>query len=174
LNNRALILLSGGLDSATTAAIAIRDGNECSALTFAYGQKHSVEISFARRLAEYFKIRNHLVVTIPQELFTASSLSRGSGKKIPKGRDVGALEGIPSTYVPARNILFLSYALACAENSAISEIYIGVNSLDYSGYPDCRPEFIEAFEAMANIGTKSAAEGRLFHIRAPLMRLKKW
>jgi 7-cyano-7-deazaguanine synthase len=171
--SKALILLSGGLDSATAAAVAVSEGKECTALTFAYGQRHRIEVSFARKLAAFFDLGRHLVVEIPAHLFSTSALSAESALEVPRNRDVAGAAGIPSTYVPARNILFLSYALAVAESSGISDIYIGVNSVDYSGYPDCRPEFIAAFEKMANLGTRSGVQGRPFRIIAPLMLMKK-
>lgn len=173
-NNRALVLLSGGLDSATTAGIAINDGMEVSAMTFAYGQRHRIEISYAKRLAKYFKILNHQIVEIPVNLFSGSALTSNFGVEVPKNREITLHDAIPATYVPARNILFLSYALAYSESYDISNIYIGVNSIDYSGYPDCRPEFISAFERMANLGTKKGVEGEGFRIVAPLINLKKW
>ena len=168
-----LILLSGGLDSATAAAVAVRERRECYAMTFSYGQKHSVEIGFARRLAESFKIEKHVVVDIPASIFASSALSSQSPETVPKGRNIDDHRIIPPTYVPARNILFLSYALVYAESFAINAIYIGVNAIDYSGYPDCRPEFIAAFQRVANLGTKSGVEGAPVAIQAPLVNLKK-
>lgn len=172
-SGNALILLSGGLDSATTAAVAVAEGHQCSALTFFYGQRHAVEIQSAKRLAEFFKIREHVIIEIPAGLFAGSALIAGSDIEIPGMRSVEPGGEIPATYVPARNILFLSYALAFCESREIHDIYIGVNSLDYSGYPDCRPEFLKAFERMAEVGTKSGCEGRPFRLHAPLSSLKK-
>ncbi|MDY6935653.1 MAG: 7-cyano-7-deazaguanine synthase QueC [Spirochaetota bacterium] len=170
---RAVILLSGGIDSATVAAIAIRDGFEVFPITFDYGQKHSIEIVFARRLQQFFKIKKNVIIDIPSYIFNSSALSSESEIEIPKNRDVSSLNGIPSTYVPARNIIFLSYALAYAESINSRDIFIGVNSIDYSGYPDCRPEFIMAFENMANKGTKAGVLNDRFTIHAPLIHLKK-
>jgi len=169
----ALILLSGGLDSATTAAVARADGFRCSALSFDYGQRHSIEIQSAKRLAEFFNIREHVIITIPAGLFSGSALIAGSDIEVPRMRSLDPAGEIPVTYVPARNILFLSYALAFCESRGIFDIYIGVNSIDYSGYPDCRPEFLQAFERMAELGTRSGCEGRGFRIHAPLSRLAK-
>jgi 7-cyano-7-deazaguanine synthase len=169
----AVVLLSGGIDSATTLAVAIDEGFEIFAITFFYGQRHRVEIESARRLAEYFKVKNHLVVNIDSKIFSNSSLISCSPRDVPKHRISSSQDDIPTTYVPGRNILFLSYALSCAENLGSSNIFIGVNSVDYSGYPDCRPEFIEAYETMANLGTKSGITGEKFRIRAPLIYMKK-
>ncbi len=174
MGNRALVLLSGGLDSATVTAIAVKEKRECAALTFSYGQRHTIEIASAKKLVEFFKIKNHIVIEIPTAVFQGSALLGQSGRDVPKNRDISKLDEIPETYVPARNILFLSYALACAESVGIGDIYIGVNALDYSGYPDCRPEFIAAYEKMANLGTRSGVEGRPFRINAPLINLKKY
>ncbi|HDP81247.1 MAG TPA: 7-cyano-7-deazaguanine synthase QueC [Spirochaetes bacterium] len=172
MDKTALVLLSGGLDSATAAAVALDQGFDITALTFAYGQRHQVETRFAGGLVKRFGVRSHLVVDIQPEVFSATALMSGSSLAIPKNREIDGAE-IPVTYVPARNILFLSYALAIAESRGILDIFIGVNAMDYSGYPDCRPEFIESFEAMANIGTRAGVEGKSFHIHAPLMAMKK-
>ena len=145
MNRKAVVLLSGGLDSATVAAIAASDGYELCALSFSYGQRHSVELEAARRLALKYNASEHLVIDLDPSVFRSSSLSNISGREVPKDRDVDHVSDIPSTYVPARNILFLSYALSWAETLAAEAIYIGVNALDYSGYPDCRPEFMAAF-----------------------------
>lgn len=169
----AVVLLSGGIDSATTLAVAIDEGFEIFALTFFYGQRHRIEIESARRLAESFKVKEHLVIDIHSEIFSNSALLAGSSVEVPKHRIPSNQDDIPTTYVPGRNILFLSYALSCAENLGSSNIFIGVNSVDYSGYPDCRPEFIEAYETVANLGTKSGILGEKFRIRTPLMYMKK-
>jgi 7-cyano-7-deazaguanine synthase len=169
---RALILLSGGLDSATAAAVALRDGHDCVAMTFTYGQRHSIEVSYARGLVTFFGIKEHVLIDLPSGIFSSALVGSGEGV-VPRGREMKVEGGIPPTYVPARNILFLSYALAYGESAGIRNIYIGVNALDYSGYPDCRPEFIEEFQKMANIGTKAGVEGRPFSIMAPLMNMSK-
>lgn len=171
MNKKGVILLSGGLDSATVAAIAVKEGFSLSALTFFYSQRHEIEIKFAERLAVYFKMDNHLKISIPAEIFK-SALTVNSGMEVPKNRDITGSE-IPDTYVPARNIIFLSYALAYAESIGAENIFIGANAVDYSGYPDCRPEFFTAFRKMANAGTKSGVEGRGFTIHTPLMHLYK-
>jgi len=173
-NNRiAVILLSGGIDSATTAAVAKRDGYLLFALTFAYGQKHDIEIKFAKHLLLSLSIKNHIVIEIPSIIFSSSALLNKSKIEMPKNRDVLAMDDIPVTYVPARNILFLSYSIAYAESLGASDIFIGANSIDYSGYPDCRPEFFMAYENMANIGTKAGVMGKKFTIHTPLIDMKK-
>jgi 7-cyano-7-deazaguanine synthase len=172
-SGKAVILLSGGLDSATAAAVALRESSGCSAITFRYGQRHQVEVEFARKLVAFFNIGAHLIIDLPVDIFQRTALNPSSGIDVPKNRDISGAEGIPDTYVPARNTLFLAYALSFAESSGISRIYIGVNALDYSGYPDCRPEYIAAFERMANLGTRAGVEGRGFSIRAPLIAMSK-
>jgi 7-cyano-7-deazaguanine synthase len=170
---RAVVLLSGGLDSATALAIAKREGYEPYALTFRYGQRHEVELRSAQRVAEHAGVARHVVAEIDLRVFGGSALT--SDLEVPKHRsadDMGA--GIPITYVPARNTIFLSYALAWAEVLDARDIFIGVNALDYSGYPDCRPEYVAAFERMANLATRAGVEsGEPLRIRAPLMRLTK-
>jgi 7-cyano-7-deazaguanine synthase len=170
---KAVVLLSGGLDSTTTLAIARSRGFDPHALTFRYGQRHEVEIEAARRIAAHFRVRQHLLVPIDLRVFGGSALT--SDVPVPKGRDFDAMgRGIPVTYVPARNTIFLSYALAWAEVLEASDIFIGVNALDYSGYPDCRPEYIEAYQRVANLATKAAVEGRQrLTIHAPLVHLTK-
>lgn len=164
----AVVLLSGGLDSATCLAIAAAEGLAPHAMSFRYGQVHTAEIDAARRVAAELGAVEHRIVDIDLAAFGGSSLL-GDGE-IPKGRDEAAMaEGIPSTYVPARNTVFLSYALAWAEVLGARDIFIGVNALDYSGYPDCRPEFVEAFERAANAGTRAGVEGDGYRIRAPLI-----
>lgn len=170
-NAPAVILLSGGLDSATAAAVALRDSSICSAITFRYGQRHQIEVEFARRLAVFFGIGDHAIIDIPVDLFRNTALNPRSGLSVPKNREFD--HDIPDTYVPARNTLFLAYALAFAESRNMRSIYIGVNALDYSGYPDCRPEYIAAFERMANLGTRAGVEGNPFSIRAPLIAMRK-
>jgi 7-cyano-7-deazaguanine synthase len=167
--NPAVCLLSGGLDSATVVAVARRDGFDCYALSFDYGQRHRRELAAAVRVAESLGARRHLIVPINLRLFGGSALT--DDIDVPK---TGLGEGIPVTYVPARNTVFLSLALAWAEVLEASDIFIGVNAIDYSGYPDCRPEFIESFERMANLATKAGVEGRT-HIRihTPLIQLSK-
>ena len=169
----AVLLLSGGLDSTTLLAYATREGYAVNALTFRYGQRHAHEIDAARRVAAAWKVARHHVVDIDLATFGGSALTTGS--PIPKDRTADAMaEGIPVTYVPARNTIFLSFALAWAEVLGAADIFIGVNALDYSGYPDCRPEFVEAFERMANLATAAAVEGRTrIAIRAPLLHLTK-
>ena len=169
----AVLLLSGGLDSTTLLALASRDGYAVHTLTFRYGQRHGLEVDRARRIAQHYRVVRHLVAEIDLRLFGGSALTGDA--PVPKGRPAGApAEGIPITYVPARNTIFLSYALAWAEVLGAFEIFIGVNALDYSGYPDCRPEYIRAFETMANLATRAGAEGAgHFTIRAPLLDLGK-
>lgn len=170
---KAIVLLSGGIDSATCAAIANDRGFALSALTFSYGQKHNVELEFAKKLCESFEIKNHILINIPAEIFASSALSGISGIDVPKNRDIASEKDIPATYVPGRNILFLSYALSYAESIDARDIFIGANAIDYSGYPDCRPEFISSFEKMANTGTKAGINGDPFKIHAPLISMKK-
>lgn len=168
---KGVILLSGGLDSATTAAIAIDMGFNLSALTFFYGQRHDIEIKYAERLVSFFQIKDHIKIEIPAEIFR-SALTKASGIDVPKNRDIDKVE-IPDTYVPARNIIFLSYALAYAESAGASDIFIGANAVDYSGYPDCRGEFFQAFKQVADIGTKAGVEGNGFNIHTPILSLTK-
>jgi 7-cyano-7-deazaguanine synthase len=170
---KAVCLLSGGLDSATCLALARRDGYQCYALSFDYGQRHRIELEAAGRVAQFFDAREHRTARIDLRAFGASALT--ADIDVPKHRSSGEMEqGIPVTYVPARNTIFLSYALAWAEVLECSDIFIGVNAIDYSGYPDCRPEFIQAFEHMANLATKSGVEGRtLVKIHTPLITLSK-
>src|ERR1700674_5158308 len=170
---KAVCLLSGGLDSATCLAFARREGFECYALSFDYGQRHRVELEAARRVAGALGALDHRVAKIDLRVFGHSALTDDIA--VPKGRDEAEMSrGIPVTYVPARNTIFLSFALAWAEVLESSDIFIGVNALDYSGYPDCRPEFIEAFERMAHLATKAGVEGRTrVKIHTPLIRLTK-
>lgn len=175
MSRPAVVLLSGGLDSTTTLAIAREQGFTPHAITFRYGQRHEVEVLAAKRAAKHFNVEHHTIVDINLAQFGGSALTAGAtGIPVPKSDSVESMgEGIPVTYVPARNTIFLSFALAMAEVIPAADIFIGVNALDYSGYPDCRPEFIRAFEAMANLATKVAVEGTPYTIHAPLMELTK-
>lgn len=166
----AIVLLSGGLDSATAAAVARRDGFELHALTVRYGQRHEREVEAARRVARSLGVARHVELDVDLAAFGGSALT-GSGE-VPKDRPIEA-EAIPSTYVPARNLVLLSLALAWGEAAGARDIFIGVNALDYSGYPDCRPEFVEAFERTARLATRAGVEGTSFSIRAPLILLTK-
>jgi 7-cyano-7-deazaguanine synthase len=170
---KAICLLSGGLDSATCLALARRDGYACYALSFDYGQRHKVELEAAARVARSLGAERHQVVEIGLDKFGGSALTADFA--VPKARSLEAMsEAIPLTYVPARNTIFLSLALAWAEVLESSDIFIGVNALDYSGYPDCRSEFIEAYERMANLATRAGVEGRTrLRIHTPLIRLSK-
>jgi len=170
---KAVCLLSGGLDSATCLALARRDGFACYALTFDYGQRHRFELEAARRVAAALGAERHVLTRIGLDAFGGSALTADIA--VPKARSLAEMsEGIPVTYVPARNTIFLSFALAWAEVLESADIFIGVNALDYSGYPDCRPEYIEAYERMANLATKAGVEGRTqLKIHTPLLRLTK-
>jgi 7-cyano-7-deazaguanine synthase len=170
---RAVVLLSGGLDSTTTLAIARHEGFAAYALTFRYGQRHAVEIDAARRVAAHLSVADHIIVPMDLRVFGGSALT--SDLAVPKDRPLDELaQGIPITYVPARNTIFLSFALAWAEVLCAGDLFLGVNALDYSGYPDCRPEYIAAFQAMANLATKAAVEGRQrVTIHTPLLYLTK-
>jgi 7-cyano-7-deazaguanine synthase len=169
----AVVLLSGGLDSATVAAIAASEGFQVNALSFDYGQRHRWELEAAKRVAGSLGIANHRIAKIDLRVFGGSALT--SDIDVPKGRTSNEMShGIPITYVPARNTIFLSFALAWAEVLGAEDIFIGVNALDYSGYPDCRPEFIAAYENMANLATKAGVEGRQkLKVHAPLIQLTK-
>lgn len=169
----AVVLLSGGLDSSTVLAIAKAEGFVPHALSFRYGQRHLVELESAKRVAAALGAAEHVIAEIDLRRFGGSALTADIA--VPKGRDPDAIgEGIPVTYVPARNTVFLSFALAWAEVLKSSDIFIGVNALDYSGYPDCRPEYIAAFERMANLATAAGVEGRQrLRIHTPLIHLTK-
>ncbi len=169
----AVILLSGGLDSATVLAIARAEGFACHAMTFRYGQRHEVELQSARRVAAAAGVARQIEVTIDLRQFGGSALT--SDLAVPKDRSPGELsDGIPVTYVPARNTIFLSFALAWAETLGAADIFLGVNAVDYSGYPDCRPEYIEAYARMANLATKAGVEGTTrLRIHTPLISLTK-
>jgi 7-cyano-7-deazaguanine synthase len=169
---KAVVLLSGGLDSATCLALAQRDGFECVALSFSYGQRHTFELQASRAVAAAAGVKDHRVVSLDLRAIGGSALT--ADVAVPKHDDVSQLgSGIPVTYVPARNTVFLGIALGLAEVVGASDLFIGVNAVDYSGYPDCRPEFIAAFEALANLATKASVEGTRFHIHAPLSNLTK-
>jgi 7-cyano-7-deazaguanine synthase len=170
---RAVVLLSGGLDSTTTLAIAKSEGYEPYAMTFRYGQRHELEIDAAKKIATNSGVAAHIIAEIDLRIFGGSALT--SDIEVPKGRPLEEMgHGIPITYVPARNTIFLSFALAWAEVIVSSDIFIGVNALDYSGYPDCRPEYIEAYQRMANLATKAGVEGRQqLSIHTPLIHLSK-
>jgi len=169
---RAVVLLSGGLDSTTVVALAKRDGYDVYALSFRYGQRHAHELEAARRVAARYGVARHEIVEIDLRPFGGSALT--ADIPVPKGRDVTHGSDIPITYVPARNTIFLSFALAYAEVTGATDIFIGVNALDYSGYPDCRPEYVAAFERVANLATRAGVEGTApIHIRAPLIDLTK-
>jgi 7-cyano-7-deazaguanine synthase len=167
-NTKAVVLLSGGLDSVTTLAIAQAQGYECFALSFSYGQRHDAELGAASKIAQQYQVSEHLVLNIDLGRMGGSALTDTS---IDVPRQQGS--GIPVTYVPARNTVFLSYALAWAEVLNAEAIFIGVNAVDYSGYPDCRPEYIEAFQTMARLATRAGVEGQTISIKTPLIHLSK-
>jgi 7-cyano-7-deazaguanine synthase len=169
---RAVALASGGLDSTTAMALALKEGFDVYALSFDYGQRHRCELEAARRVARALGIAHHITAEIDLGAFGGSALT--ADIDVPKERSPEAMaEEIPVTYVPARNTIFLSFALAWCETLDARDIYIGVNAVDYSGYPDCRPEFLEAFERLANLGTKAGVEGGRFRIHAPLLHMTK-
>lgn len=173
MNKVGIVLLSGGLDSATTLAIAQASGYELCALSFRYGQRHEAELDAAVRIAKHFKLQQHVIAQIDLRVFGGSALT--SDIAVPKDRKLGEMsKDIPVTYVPARNTVFLSFAVAWAEVLRASDIFIGVNALDYSGYPDCRPEYIEAYERMANLATRAGVEGTTrVKIHTPLIEMTK-
>jgi 7-cyano-7-deazaguanine synthase len=172
MSNRAVVLASGGLDSTVTAAIAKQEGCDLFFLTMAYGQRHAVEVDRARQVAAALGVANHLVMDLDLRAIGGSALTTSSA--VPKDRPgTERSQTIPVTYVPARNLIFLSIAAAYAEVAEASLIYFGANVLDYSGYPDCRPEFIRAFEAAVKEGTKAGKEGNSLHVKAPLLMLTK-
>ncbi len=169
---KAVVLASGGIDSTVAAAVAKRDGCRIHLLTLAYGQRHGIEVARARQLAGVLGAAEHLVLDLDLRRIGGSALT--ADQPVPKDRERAArAEGIPSTYVPARNTIFLAMALAYAETRAASVIYIGANVVDYSGYPDCRPEFLRAFEEVARLGTRAGASGGRIEIRAPLLKMSK-
>jgi len=169
---KAVVLLSGGMDSATAAAVALEEGFEVYALSFRYGQRHAAELQAARLVAERLGVRRHVVLDIDLRAFGGSALT--GDLEVPKDTPLERIgSAIPATYVPARNTIFLSFAMGWAETLGASDIFLGANALDYSGYPDCRPEFIEAFERMANLATRAGAEGRRLRVHTPLIDLSK-
>ena len=168
MSNRAVVLVSGGLDSSTVLAAAAKDGFDCYAISFDYGQRHRAELQSARLLTEQYGVQAHKVVSLNLNDIGGSSLT-DSALEVPEQIE----PGIPNTYVPARNTVFLSIALGYAEVVDADAIYIGVNSVDYSGYPDCRPEYIKAFQTMANLATKRGVEGKPISIKTPLINLTK-
>ncbi|HVT82720.1 MAG TPA: 7-cyano-7-deazaguanine synthase QueC [Phycisphaerae bacterium] len=170
----AIVLLSGGLDSATVLGIAAAQGYSVAALSFDYGQRHAREVACAGALAKHYRVRRHETMKIDLRAFGGSALTADIA--VPKdhlGQHAPGESDIPVTYVPARNTVFLSFALGLAEVTGAFDIFIGVNAIDYSGYPDCRPEFIEAFERVANLATKASVEGGRFKVHAPLIRMSK-
>ncbi len=170
--DKAIVLLSGGLDSATTLAIAIKEGYECRCMTFRYGQRHSLEVEAAERVADAFGVKVHRLVDIDLRAFGGSALT--ADIDVPKDRsEADMIVEIPITYVPARNTIFLAFALGWAEVLEVDDIFIGVNAVDYSGYPDCRPEYIEAFREMAACATKAGVEGNPVRIHTPLIDMAK-
>ncbi|MCH7808138.1 MAG: 7-cyano-7-deazaguanine synthase QueC [Planctomycetes bacterium] len=171
-SRNAVVLLSGGLDSATTAALARAQGFGLYALTFRYGQRHAIETQAAARVAKALEVRKHLIQTIDLRAFGGSALT--DDIEVPKSASVSDMPaGIPVTYVPARNTIFLAFALGFAEVVGASDIFLGISSVDYSGYPDCRPEFLRAFERVARLGTKAGVEGAAITIHAPLIEMSK-
>jgi 7-cyano-7-deazaguanine synthase len=170
-NKRAVALASGGLDSSVATAIALKQGFEIHALSFDYGQRHQCELDAARRVMKSLKVKDHIITAIDLRAIGGSALTADIA--VPKGRNMD-LEEIPVTYVPARNTIFLSFALGLCEVLQAQDIFIGVNAIDYSGYPDCRPEFIEAFEKLANLATKAGVEGAArYRIHTPLLHMTK-
>ncbi len=169
---KAVVLSSGGLDSTTVMAIAKAQGYEIYSMSFSYGQRHAAELAAAEKIAQILGAKKHLIIEVDMKDIGGSALTDDIA--VPKDRDETLMSGaVPVTYVPARNTIFLSFALGWAEVLGASDIFIGVNAVDYSGYPDCRPEFIQAFEAMANLATKAGAEGHKIRIRTPLIHLSK-
>jgi len=169
---RAVVLLSGGLDSATAAAIAKNEGYELFALTIDYGQRHRIEVESAKKIANHLGTAKHVIMPVDLRLFGGSSLT--SNMDVPKDVPLGQIgQNIPNTYVPARNTVFLALALAYAESVHAEKIYIGISNVDYSGYPDCRPEFLQAFNILANLATKAGVESSPFSVEAPLLSLSK-
>lgn len=172
-SKKAVLLLSGGLDSTTLLALATSEGRAVHALSFSYGQRHAAELAAAKKIAAHYEVVQHIVTNIDLRAFGGSALT--SDIEVPKDEQIAGRSGIPVTYVPARNTIFLSFALAWSEVVGASDIYIGVNALDYSGYPDCRPEFVSAFERMANLATRAGVESPApaVRIRAPLIDMSK-
>ena len=170
MTRRAVLLLSGGLDSSTCLLIALAEGFEVHALSFDYGQRHAIELERARTIASRYGAASHRVIRID---FPGAAVSALTDVSIPVPRHALGIDPIPITYVPARNTIFLAHAVSWAESLGAFDIFIGANALDYSGYPDCRPEFLESFERTANLGTRAGAEGAAFRIHAPLLRMGK-
>lgn len=169
---KAVVLLSGGLDSTTTLAIAKSQNYDLYTLTFRYGQRHELEVQAARKVSNYFNVKDHLIADIDLRLFGGSALT--DDISVPKDRSIAEMNAeVPVTYVPARNTILLSFALAWAEVLKCNDIFIGVNALDYSGYPDCRPEYIEAYQQMARLATKAGVEGQELNIHTPLIKMTK-
>ena len=168
MSKKAVVLLSGGLDSSTVLAMAQEQGYECYTMSFDYGQRHRSELEASRRVAMAQHSKSHKIITMDLRTIGGSALT--DDMEVP---EYGEESGVPSTYVPARNTIFLSLALGWAEVLGARDIFIGANDLDYSGYPDCRPEYLKAFETMANLATKAGIEGDFFHIRAPLLSMTK-
>ena len=172
MNEKAVVLLSGGIDSSTTLAIVKHQGFEVYAISFQYSQRHQIELEAAKRIATSLVVKKHMIITVDLAAIGGSALT--TNLEVPKNRDIQKMSHeIPITYVPGRNIIFLSLALAWAEVLAAYDIFIGANAIDFSGYPDCRPEFLMAYEQMANLGTKAGAEGNKISIHAPLIKLTK-
>jgi len=168
---KAVILFSGGLDSTTVLSLAQSQGFDCYPISFDYGQRHAVEIATAKKVAQFFKVKNHNIITLPKNLFGACALT-DDAIAVPDYVEAD-VDKIPVTYVPARNTIFLAIALGYAESIGAHDIFLGVSNVDYSGYPDCRPEYIKAFEQLANLATKEAVEGHKMSIHAPLLYLSK-
>ena len=169
----AIVLLSGGLDSSTVLAMAVGDRYEVVALTFDYGQKHMRELNSARKIVKHFKVKEHIIIPLDLGRLLKSSLTNGS-MAIPKGRCKDAIgKGVPSTYVPSRNIIFLSIASSIAESRGAEAVFIAANSVDFGGYPDCTPEFIAAFQKTLDVGTKAGMEGRPIKVLAPILQMSK-
>ena len=173
MKKKAVVLLSGGIDSTTCLALAKDQGYEVYALSINYGQKHRIELHKAQAIAEFFQVKQHIIINVDLRRFGASALT--TSQEVPKGRSLKEIgQKIPTTYVPARNTIFLSLALAWTEALGSEDIFMGANALDYSGYPDCRPEYLRAFENMANLATKAGIEGKArYRIHAPFMELTK-
>ncbi len=173
MKNKAVALLSGGLDSTTTLAIVDAEGYELHALSFGYGQRHQREVDAALAVARYYHVQTQKTITIDLRAFGGSALT--ADFDVPHARSLEKMaQEIPITYVPARNTIFLSFALAYAEVTGANDIFLGINAIDYSGYPDCRPEYLEAYERMANLATKATTQdGRMFHLHAPLIYMNK-
>lgn len=174
MSKPAVVLLSGGLDSATCIGVAVDQGFEVTALSFDYSQRHCVELASARQVVEHYGIRRHFVFNVGLFKELGGSALTDNSLAVPQGRSAAEMSaGIPITYVPARNLVFLSYALGVAETVGAEDIFIGVNAVDYSGYPDCRPEFIRSFQETANLAVKAGVEGMHFQVHAPLVNLTK-